>query len=144
MRIAVAAAGIEPRAAPIRRVFEYEGCDDEVLAASAARIRDMLARGLRLNVNDALLMFAAYVAVSVGEGRDGRRIADGARAMLAPHNVMIGVPEMLHSMRFEVDMGGGGGGGTRVEIDAPIAVGPQGLWPGGAGGGGGGRRGGEG
>lgn len=140
MRIAVAAAGIEPRAAPIRRVFEYEGCDDEVLAASAARIRDMLARGLRLNVNDALLMFAAYVAVSVGEGRDGRRIADGARAMLAPHNVMIGVPEMLHSMRFEVDMGGGGGG-TRVEIDAPIAVGPQGLWPGG---GEHGRRGGEG
>lgn len=139
MRIAVAAAGIEPRAAPIRRVFEYEGCDDEVLAASAARIRDMLARGLRLNVNDALLMFAAYVAVSVGEGRDGRRIADGARAMLAPHNVMIGVPEMLYSMRFEVDMGGGGGG-ARVEIDAPIAVGPQGLWPGG----GGGRRGGEG
>lgn len=136
MRIAVTAAGIEPRAAPIRKVFEYAGCDDEVLAASAARIRDMLARGMRLNVNDALLMFAAYVAVSVGEGRDGGRIAGDARAMLAPHNVMIGVPEMLHSIRFEVDMGGGGRV-AQVEIDAPIAVGPQGLWPGGGGSGGG-------
>lgn len=132
MRIAVTAAGIGQGAEPLRRVYEYEGFDDEVLAASAARIRDMLARGMRLNVNDALLMFAAYVAVSVRDGKDGRRIADDARDMLAPHNVMIGVPEMLRSMRFELDMGGGRA--ERLEIDAPIAVGPQGLWPGGGGG----------
>ena len=129
MRIAVTAAEAGPHAAPIRRVFEYEGLDDEVLAASAARIRDMLARGMRLNVNDALLMFAAYVAVSVGDGRDAGRIAGEARGMLEPHNVMVGVPEMLCSMRFEVEMDGLGGRPASVSIDRPIEIGRQGLWP---------------
>ena len=132
MRIAVTAAEAGPHAAPLRRVFEYAGLDDEVLAASAARIRDMLARGMRLNVNDALLMFAAYVAVSVGDGRDGRRIAEEARGMLEPHNVMVGVPEMLYSMRFELDMDGLGRAAT-VSIDRPIEIGRQGLWPEGGG-----------
>lgn len=128
MRIAVTAAEAGPHAAPLRRVFEYAGLDDEVLAASAARIRDMLARGMRLNVNDALLMFAAYVAVSVGDGRDGRRIAKDARGMLEPRNVMVGVPEMLHSMRFELEMDGLGKT-AHVAIDRPIEIGRQGLWP---------------
>ena len=131
MRIAVTAAGSGPAPAPLRSVFEYSGCDDEVLAASAARIRGMLARGMRLNVNDALFMFAAYVAASVRDGKDERRIADDARGMLAPHNVMIGVPEMLRSMNLELDTGGGRA--VRVAIDTPIAIGPQGLWPGGGG-----------
>ena len=129
MRIAVTAAEAGPHAAPIRRVFEYEGLDDEVLAASAARIRDMLARGMRLNVNDALLLFAVYVASSIGDGRDAGRIAGEARGMLEPHNVMVGVPEMLCSMRFEVEMDGLGGRGASVSIDRPIEIGRQGLWP---------------
>lgn len=132
MRIAVTAAEAGPHAAPLRRVFEYAGLDDEVLAASAARIRDMLARGMRLNVNDALLMFAAYVAVSIGDGRDGRRIAEDARGMLEPHNVMVGVPEMLYSMRFDLEMDGLGRPAS-VSIDSPIEIGRQGLWPGGGG-----------
>lgn len=132
MRIAVTAAEAGPHAAPLRRVFEYAGLDDEVLAASAARIRDMLARGMRLNVNDALLMFAAYVASSIGDGRDGGRIAEDARGMLEPHNVMVGVPEMLCSMRFEVEMDGTGSSAS-VSIDRPIEIGRQGLWPDGGG-----------
>ena len=133
MRIAVTAAEAGPHAAPLRKVFEYDGCDDEALVASAARIRDMLARGMRLNVNDALLMFAAYVAVSVRDGKDGGRIADDARGMLAPHNVMVGVPEMLYSMRFDLEMDGRDGHAF-VAIDRPIEIGRQGLWPGGGGG----------
>lgn len=132
MRIAVTAAEAGPHAAPLRRVFEYAGLDDEVLAASAARVRDMLARGMRLNVNDALLMFAAYVAVSIGDGRDGRRIAEDARGMLKPHNVMVGVPEMLYSMRFDLEMDGRGRLAS-VSIDRPIEIGRQGLWPDGGG-----------
>ena len=74
-------------------------------------------------------MFAAYVAVSVGDGRDAGRIAGDARGMLEPHNVMVGVPEMLCSMRFEVEMDGLGSRPASVSIDRPIEIGRQGLWP---------------
>ena len=127
MRIAVTATSIDAGAAPLHRVFENAGCDDEVLAASAAKVKDTLARGMRINVNDALLMFAAYVALSVRDGKDAGRTAGDARAMLGPHNVMIGVPEMLHAMRFEVLMDGRA---SRVSIDRPIEAAGGDLWPG--------------
>lgn len=69
------------------------------MAAIVARERR--ARGVRLNAPEATALLSSFVLEGA---RDGRSVADlmaSGRAVLGRHDVMEGVPEMLHEVQVE-------------------------------------------
>lgn len=110
MQVTITVHG-DPDTLPYTRRFDFQGRDDEVLAASCKRITDMLEAGQRININETLLLLAASVmssASSMPPAGGRARDADAGRHMplLSADQVMIGVPEMLQRLDFEVRVGG--------------------------------------
>jgi len=99
--IRITATG-EPDISPITRRYEFSAGDEDVLAASINQVRGVLHRGLRININDALLLYGGYAGFMTRDGIDGAKIADGAASLLTEDRVMIGVPEMLDRLDIEV------------------------------------------
>ncbi len=117
MQIRILASGIDTPV--VSRTFEFEGCSDRVFVASVGKVKDILGRGMRINLDQTLLLLAFTVAnaTDMGWGRDKTRKA--VSRMLSHDKVMIGVPEMLDRLGFEIAQDGEV---TTVSVDAPIAV----------------------
>lgn len=109
----------EPDAAPLTKVFQYEGLSDEVFVASVKSVADMAERGGRININQALLLLAAQAAESLNGGRGARQACEDITGMIRAGQVMIGVPEMLRTLELEIILGGGT---TRLTVHAPIPI----------------------
>lgn len=92
---------------PLTRTFSFgDGSDELVFRNSAEMARDKLARKMRINVNEALLLYCSYVVDSVRAKKSASAIARGARSVLSEGQVMIGVPETLRVMRFDAVVDG--------------------------------------
>lgn len=116
---AVITAGGEPGGAPYVKRFQFDDPADVVFAASCQKIREELRGGRRININGALLLFLEFVVSSVTDRADAGQIRDGASSLLSPDQVMIGVPELLARIDFEV---AAYGRKFAVSIDRPIPV----------------------
>jgi urease subunit gamma len=75
---------------------------DKLLVAMAAEVaRKRHARGVKLNYPEAIALISDYV---VEGARDGRSVADLMRdgaTVLARHDVMDGIAEMIHDIQVE-------------------------------------------
>ena len=110
----------EPDAAPLTKVFAYEDdAADEVFAASVKSVVDLLEGGRRININQALLLLAARAMELLNSGRSAEQACRDLSGMIRAEQVMIGVPEMLRTLEFEISSGGGV---TNVVAYAPIAI----------------------
>lgn len=120
IRVRVVAKG-EPEALPLVRVFEYHDATEElILQHSVKAVQEKLAKGMKINVNEALLLYADYVIAQVRAKKDSAAIARGARQVLSAEQLMIGVSETLRTMAFDAQVDdadddcGGSGGGRRT------------------------------
>ncbi|MDQ3873538.1 MAG: urease subunit gamma [Thermoproteota archaeon] len=93
----------EPDTAPFRHGFFYaDKSDEELFYNSANVVKEKLDKNLKININEALVFYCAYV---IGKLRDDEAInviQRSAQNILAPEKVMIGVPESLRKIVFEV------------------------------------------
>lgn len=105
MQITVTIRG-EPDVAPYSKRFLFDRPDDEAFAASCDRIKKALERRQRININEALLLFSGLIVSSVMGGRTHDEIREEVAAALSAEQVMIGVPEMLQGLYFELATGG--------------------------------------
>src|SRR5215213_2322603 len=81
----------EPDTAPVRHIFFYaDESDEELFYNSVNMISEKLDKNLKININESLVIYCAYV------------IDRNARKILPPDKVMIGVPESLRKIVFEV------------------------------------------
>lgn len=119
MIVRVTARG-DPDAVPLIKMFQYESRTDEVFVASVRHVADLLEKGVRININQVILLFVARVVESLGGGRRRGEAAKDLRGMVAADQVMVGVPEMVRVLEFEVDMGGGDM--VRLTARTPIDV----------------------
>jgi urease subunit gamma len=75
---------------------------DKPLIAMAAEVaRKRLARGVKLNYPEAIALICDFV---VEGARDGRTVADLMEAgahVISRHQVMEGIPEMIHDVQVE-------------------------------------------
>ena len=117
MQIRILADGVD--ASLISRTFEFEGCSDRVFVASVEKVKEMLGRGMRINLDQTLLLLAFTVASATGMGWNEDKTRKAASQMLSHDNVMIGVPEMLGKINFEIVQDGKA---TAVSVDAPIVI----------------------
>ena len=91
----------EPDVLTFTRVFEYGTRDEEIFFSSVAMIEEKLRCGMRVNVNEALILFSSHVAKSIRAGDQDRTIRDSAAKILSSETVLIGVAETLQQVTFE-------------------------------------------
>lgn len=75
---------------------------EKLLIYVAAQLaRDRKARGLKLNYPEAVAIVTAAVLEGVREGRTVAELMDYGTTLLAPEDVMEGVPEMIAEIQVE-------------------------------------------
>ena len=65
-------------------------------------IRQRLSKNLRINIHECLMIYCAYIIEQLRAGESIKSIEDNARKVLSVDKVMIGVPECLKKITFEV------------------------------------------
>lgn len=92
----------EPDIPPFNRVFEYhDESDEEILFGSVKIIKEKLSKKLRLNTNETLTLYCGYVVDQL-RAHKSTSIIEKSRPIIFSENVMIGVPETLRTISFEV------------------------------------------
>jgi urease gamma subunit len=88
---------------PFVKSFQYRDKEEEeILFNTVASIEKKLERGLKINVNETLAIFCAYVIEELRGHRSQAEIENAAQGILSSDQVLIGVPETLREMNFEV------------------------------------------
>lgn len=101
MEVKVSVQG-DPDTESFIRVFHYDASDESIFLASAQQIKDRLLNNMRLNIDQVLELFVAYVILSLNEGKTVDEIQNHIPKILLPHQVMIGVPESLRELAFTI------------------------------------------
>lgn len=101
MQITITVHG-EPDILPYKKRFQFQSPEDVAFVASCQKIKEMLNRQQKININEALLLFSAFVVASIKERKSKSMIKEKASSVLSADQVMIGVPEMLQRLDFEV------------------------------------------
>ena len=86
---------------PFTRVFEYGTGDEEIFFSSAAMIHEKLRSSMKINVNEALVIYSVYLAKAIRAGKKDSTLQEEGTKILSADNVMIGVPETLRVITFE-------------------------------------------
>jgi urease gamma subunit len=87
------------------QVFEYsDESYERIFVPSVNMIKEKLVMGLRINFNECLALFCNYVVSQLRFQYPIERIEGGARKILLPQNVMVGVPESLRGIVFHVKL----------------------------------------
>jgi urease gamma subunit len=93
----------EPDVPPFTRLFEYaDESDEQIFFDSLELIKEKLAKNLRINTNESLALYCGYVVDQLRACRSIDSIENNAAKILESDNVMIGVPETLRTISFEV------------------------------------------
>jgi urease gamma subunit len=88
---------------PFVRLFQYPDREEEsIFFNSVASIMKKIGRGLKINANETLAIFCAYVIEQMREDKSQDEIENAAQGVISSDQVMIGVPETLREMSFDV------------------------------------------
>jgi urease gamma subunit len=102
---------------PFTRLFEYpDKSDESIFFNSVQIIRQRLSKNLRINIHECLMIFCAYIIEQLRAGKSIKSIEDNARKVLSVDKVMIGVPECLKKITFEVKIDYENNNSVRTEI----------------------------
>ncbi len=75
---------------------------DKLLVSMAGLVaRDRRARGVLLNAPEATALLCSFVLEGARDGRGVAELMTAGRQVLGRHEVMEGVPEMLHEVQVE-------------------------------------------
>jgi urease subunit gamma len=96
----------EPDTTPFRHTFFYaDESDEKLFYNSVNMIKEKLDKNLKININESLVICCAYVIDKLRANEAINVIERNAQNILSPDNVMIGVPESLRKIAFEVKIG---------------------------------------
>ncbi|MDQ3836945.1 MAG: urease subunit gamma [Thermoproteota archaeon] len=93
----------EPDTAPFAHTFFYaDESDEKLFYNSVNMIKEKLDKNLKININESLVIYCAYVIDKLHANQTINVIERNVHKILSPDNVMIGVPESLRKIVFEV------------------------------------------
>ncbi len=87
---------------PLSKLFEYDSSSEKIFFNGLKIIQTRLSQNLRININETLMLFCGLITQQLREGKSNFEIADSLSRMLTPDKVMIGVPESIRMISFEV------------------------------------------
>jgi urease gamma subunit len=97
----------EPDAQPLARTFQYsDGTDELILRHSVEMVEEKLGKKMRINVNEALLLYCNYIAGRMRAKEPAAAIEAGAGNLLSAEQVLIGVPETLRTVVLDAIVDG--------------------------------------
>jgi len=89
--------------APFAHTFFYaDKSDEELFYSSVNMIKEKLDKNLKININESLVIYTEYVIGKLRANETISGIERNAQKILAPDKVMIGVPESLRRIVFDV------------------------------------------
>lgn len=95
----------EPDTAPFTHTFFYaDESDEKLFYNSANMIKEKIDKNLKININESLVIYCAYVIGKLRANETISVIERNAQKILSPDKVMIGVPESLRKIVFEVQV----------------------------------------
>jgi len=92
----------EPDIPPLTKIFQDDSRSEKVFLSSVQLIKERLARNLRININETLLVYCNYVVSELRHEKPIDTIKNEAKEILSASNVMIGVPESIRKLSFDV------------------------------------------
>jgi urease gamma subunit len=93
----------EPDVLHFTRIFEYHNkSDEQIFFDSLELIKGKLAKNLRINTNESLALYCGYIVDHLRARISIDSIENNSPTILLPDQVMIGVPETLRIISFEV------------------------------------------
>ena len=87
---------------PFTKIFEYDSNSENIFFKGVEVIKNRLSQNLRININETLMVYAALVVTQIRAGKPISEIEKMVSSFLSPDKVMIGVPESIRKITFEV------------------------------------------
>jgi urease gamma subunit len=88
---------------PFLRIFQYPDKEEEsIFFNSVAAIKKKIEMSLKINANETLAIFCAYVVEQMRDRKSQQEIENAAQGIISNDQVLIGVPETLREMSFDV------------------------------------------
>ncbi|QLH09626.1 hypothetical protein DSQ19_09255 [Candidatus Nitrosotenuis sp. DW1] len=110
----------EPDVSPFTRTYRYSSkTDEEIFANSVDMIKDRLDRNLKININETITVYSAFIVSELRAGKPIEQIQKNIPRLLSPEQVMIGVPETLRTMSFEITLDDAL---TKIILNTPIQI----------------------
>jgi len=92
----------EPDTSPFIRTFFYpDKTDEQIFYNSVDMIKKKIYRNLKINVNESLIIFCAYVVSELREHKSIKTIERNSKDILSLENLLIGVSETLRDITVE-------------------------------------------
>ena len=92
----------DPDVPPITPKYEYDSSSEKIFVNGVNIIKNRLANNLRINLYETLMVYCAYIVSELRSGKTVSSIQDNANRVLSPDKVMIGVPESIRKIVFDV------------------------------------------
>ncbi len=89
---------------PITKQFQYDNYSEGIFFAGVEMIKNRLANNLRINLNETLLFYCAYIVSELRSGKTVSTIQKNVHRILSPDKVMVGVPESIQRIVFDVNI----------------------------------------
>lgn len=119
IRIKITIQG-EPDVAPLAITHEYsDKTDEEIFANSVNLVKEKLDRNLKININESIIVYSAFIMSGIRDGKSPDEIQKNASGLLGPEQVMIGVPETLRTVSFDVALDDKS---AKLVLNTPIQV----------------------
>ena len=102
--VAVTVQG-EPDTVPFTRIFRFYNKTDYIILSKLIKsINDKLSKDMRINLNETLYIYLNYIIKELRLHRKTNEMITNASTLLTPDQVMIGVPESLRKISFNILM----------------------------------------
>ena len=108
----------EPDVPPITKIFQYDSDSENVFFSSIGLVKQRLSKNLRINLNEAILVYCAYVISELRDEKSVESIKENTRKILSQDKVMIGVPESIRKLNFDVTLDNNST--VTITLDEPI------------------------
>lgn len=109
---------------PFIRLFEYPDKSDELIFFNSIEmIKEKLSKNLKININECLMIYCAYIIEELYTNKSINSIEENAAKVLSVNQVMIGVPESMRKITFEVKLDNDNNSQNQiVKISEPIPI----------------------
>ena len=102
--VAVTVQG-EPDTVPFTRIFRFYNKTDYIILSKLIKsINDKLSKDMRINLNETLYIYLNFIIKELRLHRKTNEMITNASTLLTPDQVMIGVPESLRKISFNILM----------------------------------------
>jgi len=86
------------------KLFEFRNEDETIFHNVVELIKNKLSKNLKLNVNEVLLTYCAHIISEMRSNKSELEIVNNSSKILTRDNVLIGVPETLREITFNITL----------------------------------------